>query len=89
VEITGLISAIVIGLVIGGLGRLVAPGRKQVSLLVTMLVGIVAAVAGTAVAGFIGVADTSGIDWSELALQVIFSGGVVSLLSRERIRQHQ
>jgi hypothetical protein len=54
-----------------------------------MLVGIVAAVAGTAVAGFIGVAETSGIDWSELALQIIFSGGVVSLLSRERIRQHQ
>ena len=88
-EITGLITAIIFGLAIGGLGRLVAPGRNQVSLLVTMLVGIVAAVLGTAVAGFIGVADTPGIDWTELALQIVFAGGGVSLLSRARSRQHQ
>ncbi len=88
-EITGLISAIIFGLVIGGLGRLVVPGRQQLSLLVTILVGIVAAVAGTAVAGFIGVADTPGVDWTELALQIIFAGGGVSLLSGVRSRQHQ
>ena len=79
-EITGLITAIIFGAAIGGFGRLVAPGRHQLSLLVTILVGIVAAVLGTAVAGFIGVADTPGIDWTELALQIIFAGGGVSLL---------
>jgi uncharacterized membrane protein YeaQ/YmgE (transglycosylase-associated protein family) len=89
VEITGLITAIIFGTAIGGLGRLVAPGRHQLSLLVTILVGIVAAVLGTAVAGFIGVADTPGIDWTELALQIIFAGGGVSLLSRSRTHQHQ
>jgi uncharacterized membrane protein YeaQ/YmgE (transglycosylase-associated protein family) len=89
VEITGLISAIIFGAVIGGLGRLVVPGRQRLSLLVTILVGIVAAVAGTGVAGIIGVADTPGVDWSELALQVIFAGGGVSLLSGVRRRQHQ
>lgn len=86
-EITGIISAIVFGAAIGGLGRLVVPGRQQLSLLVTILVGIVAAVAGTGVAGIIGVADTSGIDWTELALQIIFAGGGVSLLSGARARQ--
>jgi uncharacterized membrane protein YeaQ/YmgE (transglycosylase-associated protein family) len=86
VEITGLITAIVFGAAIGGLGRLVAPGRHRLSLLVTILVGIVAAVAGTGVAGLIGVADTSGIDWTEIALQVIFAGGGVMLLSRARSR---
>jgi uncharacterized membrane protein YeaQ/YmgE (transglycosylase-associated protein family) len=89
VEITGLITAIIFGAAIGGFGRLVAPGRHQLSLLVTILVGIVAAVLGTAVAGFIGVADTPGIDWTELALQIIFAGGGVSLLSRSRAHQHQ
>lgn len=84
VEITGLISAIIFGVVIGGLGRAVVPGRHQMSLLVTILVGIVAAVAGTGVAGLIGVADTPGIDWTEIALQVIFAGGGVTLLSRSR-----
>jgi uncharacterized membrane protein YeaQ/YmgE (transglycosylase-associated protein family) len=85
-EITGLITAIVFGAIIGGLGRAIVPGRHQMSLLVTILVGIVAAVAGTAVAGLIGVADTSGIDWTELALQIIFAGGGVSLLSGVRQR---
>jgi uncharacterized membrane protein YeaQ/YmgE (transglycosylase-associated protein family) len=83
-EITGLITAIVFGTIIGGLGRAIVPGRHQMSLLVTILVGIIAAVAGTAVADLIGVADTSGIDWTELALQVIFAGGGVSLLSGVR-----
>jgi uncharacterized membrane protein YeaQ/YmgE (transglycosylase-associated protein family) len=87
-EITGLITAIVFGTIIGGLGRAIVPGRHQMSLLVTILVGIIAAVAGTAVADLIGVADTSGIDWTELALQVIFAGGGVSLLSGVRSRSN-
>jgi hypothetical protein len=66
----------------------VAPGHHRMSLLVTILVGIVAAVAGTGVAGLIGVADTDGIDWIELALQIVFAGGGVSLLSGARARQH-
>lgn len=88
-EITGFITAIVFGAIIGGLGRTVVPGRHQMSLLVTILVGIVAAVAGTAVADVIGVADTSGIDWTEIALQVVFAGGGVALLTGARARQHQ
>jgi uncharacterized membrane protein YeaQ/YmgE (transglycosylase-associated protein family) len=85
-EITGLITAIVFGAIIGGLGRTIVPGRHNMSLLVTILVGIVAAVAGTGVASLIGVADTSGIDWTELALQIIFAGGGVTLLSRAQQR---
>lgn len=87
-EITGLITAIVFGAIIGGLGRAVVPGRHQLSMVVTILAGIVAAVAGTGVAELTGVADTSGIDWTELALQIIFAGGAVSLLSGARARGH-
>lgn len=89
VEITGLITAIVFGAIIGGLGRAIVPGRHGMSVLATILVGIVAAVGGTAVADVMGVADTAGIDWTELALQIVFAGGAVSLLSRARSRQHQ
>jgi len=87
-EITGLITAIVFGAIIGGLGRAVVPGRHNMSLLVTILVGIVAAVAGTGVADLIGVANTSGIDWTELAFQVVFAGAGVSLLSRAQQRSN-
>jgi uncharacterized membrane protein YeaQ/YmgE (transglycosylase-associated protein family) len=88
VEITGLFSALLIGLVIGGLGRLVVPGKQKISMLLTMLVGIAAALVGTAVATVLGVADTSGIDWTELALQIALSGLGVAALAGTRSRQH-
>lgn len=85
-EIGGLISALFIGVIIGALGRLVVPGRQRISLLMTLLVGIVAALLGTTVADFLGVADTRGVDWIELALQIGFAGGGVALLSGARSR---
>jgi uncharacterized membrane protein YeaQ/YmgE (transglycosylase-associated protein family) len=71
VTITGIITAIVIGAIIGFVGRLVAPGKQNIPIWLTILVGIVAAFIGTALARLFGVAATSGIDWIELILQVI------------------
>jgi uncharacterized membrane protein YeaQ/YmgE (transglycosylase-associated protein family) len=88
-EIGGIISAIFIGLIIGVLGRLVLPGRQNISLILTILVGIVAALAGTALASALGVADTRGVDWIELGLQVLLAavgvGLVSALTSRSRV----
>ncbi|MER5879573.1 GlsB/YeaQ/YmgE family stress response membrane protein [Streptomyces sp. NPDC060235] len=69
-EISGIITAIVVGVVIGILGRLALPGRQHIGVLWTILVGIVAALIGTAIAGAFDVADTDGIDWIELAIQI-------------------
>ncbi len=69
-NITGLISAIVIGAIIGALGRLLLPGRQPIGILLTVIVGIVAAIVGTAIAQSVGVATTSGIDWIELVFQI-------------------
>ena len=69
-EVTGFITAIIIGLIIGALGRLVVPGRQHIPIWLTLLIGVVAAILGTLLAGAFGVADTRGIDWIELALQV-------------------
>ncbi len=68
--IGGIISAIVVGLIIGALGRLFAPGRQRISILLTIVIGIVAALLGTWIAQNIGVAVTDGIDWIELVLQI-------------------
>lgn len=78
-EIGGLFTALLFGAIIGGLGRLVVPGRQHVSLLATILVGIVAALLGTAAATVLGVANTPGVDWIELALQVGLAGAGVTL----------
>ncbi|MFT7837636.1 GlsB/YeaQ/YmgE family stress response membrane protein [Saccharothrix sp. BKS2] len=86
-EITGLISALVIGLVIGGLGRLVVPGKQHLSMVMTLLVGVAAALLGTFAASVLGVSDTSGPDWLEMALQVGLAGVGVTTLARSRTRQ--
>ncbi|MFC0097743.1 GlsB/YeaQ/YmgE family stress response membrane protein [Micromonospora marina] len=72
-EITGFFTALIIGLVIGALGRLVVPGKQNIPIWLTLLIGVVAAFVGTLVAGAFGVDDTPGIDWIELLLQVGFA----------------
>jgi uncharacterized membrane protein YeaQ/YmgE (transglycosylase-associated protein family) len=80
--ITSIITAIVIGIVVGVLGRLVLPGRQPIGMLVTILVGIVSAFIGTAIARAIGIPTaTSGIDWLELLVQVIVAALGVALVA--------
>ncbi|MEV0618717.1 GlsB/YeaQ/YmgE family stress response membrane protein [Nonomuraea sp. NPDC050404] len=78
-EITGIISGLFIGIVIGALGRLVIPGRQRIPIWLTIVIGVVAALVGTVFAALLGVADTSGIDWIELAIQVGLAALGVSL----------
>lgn len=78
-HITGIISALIIGLVIGALGRLVVPGRQSIPIWLTMVIGIVAALLGTVIAGAMGVADTNGVDWIELFIQVALAAVGVGL----------
>jgi len=83
-EISGIISAIVIGIVIGVLGRLVVPGRQHIGVLWTILIGIVAALIGAAIAGALGVADTKGVDWIEWLIQIALAAVGVSALDRAK-----
>ena len=86
-EISGIFTAIIIGLIIGALGRLVLPGRQKISIWLTLLIGIVAALIGTFLAALIGVDETRGVDWIELILQVALAAGGVALVTRARSRR--
>jgi uncharacterized membrane protein YeaQ/YmgE (transglycosylase-associated protein family) len=79
VSIGSIIGALVIGLVIGLLGKLVAPGKQGIPLWLTIVVGIVAAFLGTFVARIFGVEDTPGIDWIELIVQIAIAAVGVTL----------
>ncbi|HKT02731.1 MAG TPA: GlsB/YeaQ/YmgE family stress response membrane protein [Rugosimonospora sp.] len=79
--VTGIISAIIVGLIIGALGRLVIPGRQNISILLTIVVGIIAAFVGTALARAFGVANTPGFDWIEFFFQIIVAAIGVALVA--------
>jgi uncharacterized membrane protein YeaQ/YmgE (transglycosylase-associated protein family) len=87
--VTGIITALIVGLVIGALGRLVVPGKQHIPIWLTMVIGIVAALLGTVIARAVGVAETSGVDWTELLFQIVLAAIGVALVagisSRRRI----
>ncbi|MFP8959570.1 GlsB/YeaQ/YmgE family stress response membrane protein [Streptomyces nanhaiensis] len=85
-EITGIITAIIIGIVVGVLGRLVLPGRQHIGVLWTIVVGIAAALIGTFIAAGIGVADTRGVDWIELFIQIGLAAVGVAAVDRAKVR---
>lgn len=68
--------AIIGGAIIGVLARLILPGRQNISVWLTVAVGIVAALLGGLIADWLGVGDTDGIDWIrhiiQIALAVLF-----------------
>jgi uncharacterized membrane protein YeaQ/YmgE (transglycosylase-associated protein family) len=88
--IGSIIGAIVIGLILGVLARLILPGKQNIPLWLTIVVGIVAAYIGTWIARAFGIADTPGFDWWEHIIQLIVAliavGAVAGVYSRRGVR---
>jgi uncharacterized membrane protein YeaQ/YmgE (transglycosylase-associated protein family) len=73
VTITGIISALVVGIVIGAAARLVLPGRQNIGVLWTIAIGIVAALIGTWLTNAMGIGDRNGYDLLELIAQIVLA----------------
>jgi uncharacterized membrane protein YeaQ/YmgE (transglycosylase-associated protein family) len=86
--VAGIVSALIVGLIIGVLGRLVAPGKQSIPIWLTIVIGIIAAFIGTAIARGLGYADTDGIDWLEVITQVVLAAIGVSLAAGFRGNRH-
>jgi len=91
ITVAVVIWTIIIGIVIGALGRLVVPGRQNMGMLMTMLLGIVGAIVGFFIASGLGVAHTHGVNWIEHIIQVGVAAILVALVGgtgrgRRRIR---
>ncbi|MEU8342638.1 hypothetical protein SAMN05443665_1008130 [Actinomadura meyerae] len=79
--ITGLAAAVVLGAVIGILGRLVAPGRPGLPVWLLMATGVVAAFAGTGLAHVFGLASGGGWSVWETVLQILLAAAGVCLVA--------
>ncbi|MCB0916588.1 MAG: GlsB/YeaQ/YmgE family stress response membrane protein [Actinobacteria bacterium] len=74
-----ILGALLAGIIIGPLARLVVPGKQNISIFMTIVVGAVGALVGGLIATWLGVGDTSGIDWIKLGIQVIVAAICVVL----------
>jgi uncharacterized membrane protein YeaQ/YmgE (transglycosylase-associated protein family) len=59
----------------------VLPGRQDMPIWLTILIGIVAALIGSLIASALGVGDTRGIDWIKLIIQVALAAAGVALVA--------
>ncbi|MFI6071787.1 GlsB/YeaQ/YmgE family stress response membrane protein [Actinoplanes sp. NPDC051343] len=86
------LAAIVFGLVIGVVARLVLPGRQNIGLVVTVIIGMLAAVAGTWVADHYDIHSSHlftvashRYDWAVVGVQVgiaVVGVAVAAMLAR-------
>ena len=94
-EVNDFISAALVGAVVGVLGRLVLPGRQRIGVIVTLLIGVGAAILGTYLAQRFGVDTKAPVsfwrlnwDWIVLAIQVgcaVVITALAALVAHSRI----
>jgi uncharacterized membrane protein YeaQ/YmgE (transglycosylase-associated protein family) len=65
------ISLLIVGLFIGGVGRLLVPGPNRIGLLATVAVGLAGAILGAMVAGLLGLGAVS------VVFELAISAGLV------------
>lgn len=77
-----MLGFVVFGLVVGVLARLIVPGRQELSLLMTVLLGVVGSVVGGLVANALGTGDL--LELNVLGAIVAIAASVVLIVIGER-----
>ena len=78
-----MIGFIVFGLVVGVVARLIVPGRQHLSLLMTVLLGVVGSIVGGLVANALGTGDI--LELNFLGSVVAIAASVVLIVIGERV----
>ncbi|HVM52470.1 MAG TPA: hypothetical protein VM262_04690 [Acidimicrobiales bacterium] len=78
-----MIGFIVFGLVVGGLARLLVPGRQHLSILMTLGLGLVGSVVGGVVANALGTGDV--FELNILGSVVAIAAAIVLIVVGERV----
>jgi uncharacterized membrane protein YeaQ/YmgE (transglycosylase-associated protein family) len=86
---TTILMAIVAGMIIGPLARLALPGKQDISLIMTVVLGAIGALAGSAIFyALSGKSDTAGIDWMALLIGIVVAAiaivGYVAVTGKRR-----
>ena len=82
--------AIIAGLIIGLIARAILPGRQNIPIWLTIVLGVVGAIIGNLIASALGVRETDGIDWIRHIIQIVAAAiliGVVAPLWAKRVHR--
>ncbi len=79
-----MIGFIVFGLVVGALARLVLPGDQRLSILATLLIGVVGSVIGGVVANALGTGDL--MELNLLGALVAIASAALLIVAVDRVR---
>ncbi|CCQ44931.1 putative membrane protein [Pseudarthrobacter siccitolerans] len=86
-----MIGFIIAGLVIGALARLIKPGKQNLGLLATLLLGLVGSVIGGVVASLLGTGDIFELNFLGFIVAVIASvllvGTAEAIAGRRSVRR--
>ncbi|MCU1566686.1 MAG: hypothetical protein JWQ56_1623 [Pseudarthrobacter sp.] len=86
-----MIGFIVAGLIIGALARLIKPGKQNLGLLATLLLGLVGSVIGGVVASLVGTGDIFELNFLGFIVAVIASvllvGTAEAIAGRRSVRR--
>lgn len=77
--VSTILFALLAGIIIGPLARLVMPGKQDVSLVMTIVLGAVGALVGGLIYSWLGGSDTGGIDWIEVLVQVLVAAAAIAI----------
>lgn len=72
-----IIGALLLGIIIGPLARLVLPGEQNISIGMTILLGALGALVGGIIYQALGGTDTAGIDWILHLVQIVVAAVAV------------
>lgn len=76
------ITAIIAGLIIGALARAVLPGKQNISIPVTIGLGILGSLGGSALWKAIGGSDTRGVDWIAFFFGIVIAAVLIVIYER-------
>ena len=80
--ISDILTSIIGGAILGILARFILPGKQNISILVTVIAGMIAAFVGTLIARLFGFDHTAGIDWWKRIVQLVLALIAVSFAAQ-------
>lgn len=69
--IGSIIGAIIAGAIIGVLARLIMPGKQNIGMIMTIVLGILGGLAGSAITSAFGYSNAKGIAWIPFFVGII------------------